>query len=68
MSIITRCPYRVAGNEFKPMTAQMEGGLLLRWLCERCGHVVKPGEKDPWCTCAKCCQMRVPVGDSLSAA
>lgn len=45
-----RCPYCVEGNEFKPMVSHLDG----RYICGKCGHVVRLSDTDFQCTCPKC--------------
>jgi ribosomal protein S27AE len=45
-----RCPYCVEGNFFKEMVSHLDG----RFICRKCGHVVRPGDPDFKCVCAKC--------------
>ena len=54
---VVRCPYYVAGDEFKPMAA-LSGG---RFVCRQCGHLAIPTDKSFECACRKCFELR-PCG------
>jgi hypothetical protein len=45
-----RCPYCVAGIDFRSMTAYKDG----RFVCRNCAHTVRPGLANYRCTCRKC--------------
>jgi hypothetical protein len=49
-----RCPYCVLGDNFKAMLPRSEGWFL----CQKCGHTVKPGDLQFKCSCRKCTAMR----------
>ena len=45
-----RCPYCMAGIDFKPMIAYKDG----RFVCRDCAYTVCPGVLDYGCTCRTC--------------
>src|ERR1035437_8909793 len=45
-----RCPYCMAGIDFRPMIAYKDG----RFVCRDCAHTVRPGEPEYRCTCRTC--------------
>lgn len=51
---VVRCPYCVAGDEFKPMAA-LSGG---RFVCRQCGHLAIATDKSFECACRKCFDLR----------
>ncbi len=53
----TRCPYCVEEGNFKLM-AEGEGGVWFK--CDRCGHIVMPGNKLFEWPCLKCYDLRPP--------
>ena len=60
---VMRCPYCVSGHEFRPMIAHVDG----RFICNKCGHVGRPGDMDYRCNCPNCqklslCYTRRAVG------
>lgn len=50
-----RCPYCMAGIDFRPMIAHKDG----RFICRDCAHTVRPGNMEYKCTCRRC----LPVSD-----
>jgi ribosomal protein S27AE len=48
--LVIRCPYCTLGLDFRPMTAHKDG----RFVCEQCGHTVRPEEMVSLCSCYKC--------------
>jgi hypothetical protein len=54
-TLIVRCPYCMAGIDFKSMIAYRDG----RFVCPDCAHTVRPSEPEYRCTCRRCLhQMR----------
>jgi len=51
---VPRCPYCVSEGRFRPMRV-LESG---RQTCEKCGHIVFSEDKDFWCPCQKCLEVR----------
>lgn len=51
---VVRCPYCVLSGEFRPMVA-LEGGAFV---CDNCGHMTVPQNRDFRCHCSKCVEMR----------
>ena len=51
---VPRCPYCVAGGQFRPMRV-LENG---RQICENCGHIMFPEDRAFWCPCQKCLEAR----------
>jgi hypothetical protein len=51
-SVLTlRCHYcTVAAVDFKPMRAYKDG----RFVCDKCGHTIRPGEPAYICSCRDC--------------
>lgn len=45
-----RCPYCTVGIDFQPLRAYKDG----RFVCDKCGHTVRPGESAYVCTCRDC--------------
>ena len=45
-----RCPYCMAGIDFRPMIAYKDG----RFVCRDCAHTVRPGITEYKCTCRRC--------------
>jgi hypothetical protein len=54
---VVRCPYCVAGNDFKEMVANLDG----RFICRKCGHRAIPDDPDFKCSCPKCWEMSFPA-------
>jgi len=48
--LVIRCPYCLAGVEFRPMIAHKDG----RFVCRDCAHTVRPGVPEYRCTCRFC--------------
>ncbi|MGA7047750.1 MAG: hypothetical protein WBY98_15930, partial [Candidatus Sulfotelmatobacter sp.] len=46
----TRCPYCVVGDNLYPMKVLRNGRLI----CEKCGHIVFPGDGAFRCPCPRC--------------
>lgn len=53
-----RCPYCIAGIDFRPMIAHKDG----RFVCRDCAHTVRPGVPYYRCTCRPC--LRAVLGHS----
>jgi hypothetical protein len=51
--LIVRCPYCIAGFDFKSMIAHKDG----RFVCRDCAHTVRPGVPEYKCTCRACVKM-----------
>lgn len=51
---VIRCPYCVAGDEFRPMTAHRSG----RYVCGKCGHLAIPDDNNFNCHCRKCEELK----------
>ena len=49
-AMIVRCPYCLAGLDFRPMVAYDDG----RFICHSCAHAVRPGVLDYKCGCNTC--------------
>jgi hypothetical protein len=49
-TLTIRCPYCMAGSDFRQMTAYKDG----RFVCHDCAHTVRPGEPEYPCTCHTC--------------
>jgi len=47
---IVRCPYCVLADDFRPMLPKREGFFI----CQKCGHTVKPEAPNFKCFCQKC--------------
>ena len=47
---VVRCPYCVSGDQFRPMIAHVDG----RFICNKCGHVTRPGDIRFNCSCQNC--------------
>jgi hypothetical protein len=52
-TLTIRCPYCMAGIEFRPMIAHKDG----RFVCRDCAHTVRPGVLEHRCTCRKCLRL-----------
>ena len=52
-TILTICPYCMAGIEFRPMIAHQDG----RFFCRDCAHTVRPGVPDYRHTCRTCLRL-----------
>lgn len=48
--LLLRCPYCTTGADFKLLVACKDG----RFVCEQCGHTIRPGEPGHRCTCRHC--------------
>jgi len=49
--LILRCPYcTTTGTDFKLLRAYKDG----RFVCDDCGHTVRPGEPTYRCICRNC--------------
>jgi hypothetical protein len=48
--LILRCPYCTTGDDSKELRAYKDG----RFVCDACGHTVRPGEPTYRCTCRNC--------------
>jgi hypothetical protein len=48
-----RCPYCMAGIDFRPMIAYKDG----RFVCRDCAHTVRPGLAVYKCTCRRCLRL-----------
>jgi len=48
-----RCPYCIAGIEFRMMVAYKDG----RFICRDCAHTVRPGMPEYRCTCRSCLRL-----------
>ena len=57
-TLVIRCPYCLAGVEFRPMIAYKDG----RFVCRDCAHTVRPGVPEYRCTCRPC--LRTARGDA----
>ena len=53
-TMIIRCPYCMAGVEFRLMIAHKDG----RFICRDCAHMVRPGVSEYVCTCRPCLKLR----------
>jgi hypothetical protein len=49
-----RCPYCVLDTEFRPMVSHVDG----TFICNRCGHTTRPGDKYFRCSCSKCIELQ----------
>jgi hypothetical protein len=52
-TLTIRCPYCMAGIEFRPMIAYKDG----RFVCRDCAHTVRPGMPEHRCTCRPCLRL-----------
>jgi DNA-directed RNA polymerase subunit RPC12/RpoP len=52
--VVVRCPYCVAGLEFRPMAVRLDG----KYVCSKCGHLVAIKGEDSDCSCPKCLDFR----------
>jgi hypothetical protein len=52
-TLTIRCPYCMAGIDFRPMMAHKDG----RFVCRDCAHTVRPGVPDYRCTCRPCLRL-----------
>lgn len=52
--LVIRCPYCVLGFDFRPMPAHKDG----RFVCEKCGHTVRPEETAYLCSCCRCLRLK----------
>jgi hypothetical protein len=51
--LIVRCPYCMAGFDFRSMIAHKDG----RFVCRDCAHTVRPGMPEYRCTCRLCLRL-----------
>ncbi len=51
---VARCPYCVSDDEFRQMIAYKDG----RFVCNKCGHLTIPVDKDFKCYCPKCFEIQ----------
>ena len=51
--LIVRCPYCMAGFDFRSMIAHKDG----RFVCRDCAHTVRPGMPEYRCTCRPCLRL-----------
>ena len=51
--LVIRCPDCTLGLDFRPMTAHKDG----RFVCEQCGHSVRPEETVSLCSCYQCLRL-----------
>jgi len=58
-----RCPHCVSGSEFMAMVAVAVGCFV----CEKCGHITAPSDKNFKCHCSMCVEMRSHVGKRRSS-
>ena len=49
---LVRCPYCVAGDEFRPLLHRPGS-----YVCEECGHMVIPDDPDFKCPCENCLEL-----------
>ena len=49
---LVRCPYCVAGDEFRPLLHRPGW-----YVCEECGHMVIPDDPDFKCPCKNCLEL-----------
>jgi len=54
MQEIVRCPFCVLRDEFRPMVAHIDG----RYICDKCGHITLPRNRQYECRCPKCERLR----------
>jgi hypothetical protein len=52
---LVQCPYCVADDGSRPMTAVADG----RFVCGKCGHLAIPSDDHFECACRKCFELRV---------
>src|ERR1035437_7570465 len=52
-TLTIRCPYCMAGIEFRPMIAYKDG----RFVCRDCAHTVRPGVPEHKCACRTCLRL-----------
>ncbi len=45
-----RCPYCIEADNFKEMAGHLDG----RYICGKCGHMVRLRDQDFRCACPKC--------------
>lgn len=53
MLMTVRCPYCVAGIDFRRMIAYKGG----RFVCRDCAHTVRPGVPEHKCACRTCLRL-----------
>ena len=49
-TLTIRCPYCMAGIDFRSMIAHKDG----RFVCRDCAHTMRPGVPEYRCTCRSC--------------
>jgi hypothetical protein len=54
--LILRCPYCTTGDDFKELRAYKDG----LFVCDACGHTVRPGVPTYRCTCRNCLKWKPP--------
>jgi hypothetical protein len=52
MAEVVRCPYCVLDDDFRPPLQRPPW-----FICEQCGHVVIPEDRDFKCSCRKCLEL-----------
>ena len=52
-TLTIRCPYCMAGIDFRPMISYKDG----RFVCRDCAHTVRPGVPEYRCTCRPCLRL-----------
>ena len=55
---IVRCPYCVLGDEFRQMIRHVDG----RFICNKCGHIIRPDDSSFVCPCHKCRDLNLQWG------
>jgi hypothetical protein len=60
-TLTIRCPYCMAGIDFRAMIAHKDG----RFVCRECAHTVRPGVPDYRCTCRPCLNLMRQPSHSL---
>jgi hypothetical protein len=51
-----RCPYCIEGDGFRPMVGHIDG----RFICAKCGHILRLEDQHFLCPCAKCRELNRP--------
>jgi DNA-directed RNA polymerase subunit RPC12/RpoP len=54
MEDLVRCPYCLSGNEFRPMVFYVDD----TYICDRCGHTIRPKDKSYHCGCSGCIELK----------
>jgi hypothetical protein len=62
--LIVRCPYCVAGADFRPMASNSDG----RFPCQGCGHTTEPFNVGYECECGRCKQWKILIEPVLGFA